>query len=306
MQLKAEPVYSVIDIGTNTCLLLIGSLKGKSLKTLFEAQETPRLGKDLYKSGKISRKNFIKFSGIIKKYISVSGKFHAQGIFAFGTSALRDAKNSKEFVKYIESETGVRIKIISGKEEAKYSYEGAVFDLKPDNKYTVIDIGGGSTEICSLKTGKPDYVSLNIGSVRIFEKFFKGNFSDRNLDRAREFISGEIRKQKSDVRGKKLVGVGGTITTLSAIKNNLKDFKKEKIHKDTITLIQTKNILGELISMTETDRLRMGSFMKGRSDIIICGILILTEAMSYLNTDKLIVSTNGLRYGLFLHIPDFI
>lgn len=172
MQLKAEPVYSVIDIGTNTCLLLIGILKGKSLKTLFEAQETPRLGKDLYKTGKISKKSFIKFSGLIKKYINISGKFHAQGIFAFGTSALRDAKNSKQFVKFIEEETGVRIKIISGRDEAKYSYEGAVFDLKPDNKYTVIDVGGGSTEICSLKNDKPDFVSLNVGSVRIFENFF--------------------------------------------------------------------------------------------------------------------------------------
>lgn len=144
---------------------------------------------------------------------------------------------------------------------------------------------------------------VQLESLKIF---FKGNFSKPNIENARAFISGEIRKLKFNLQNIKLVGVGGTITTLSAIKNNLREFKEEKIHKDRITLLQAKKILGKLISMTETDRLRTGSYMEGRSDIIVCGLLILTEIMIYLNTKKIIVSAKGLRYGLFLHIPDFI
>jgi len=103
-----------------------------------------------------------------------------------------------------------------------------------------------------------------------------------------------------------LVGVAGTVTTLSAIKNNLTKFDEVLIHKDELTLEEVKKILQKLVSMTNEERLNLGEFMKGRSDIIICGTLILVEIMSHFNCNSIIVSTKGLRYGLMLNSADFI
>ena len=114
MPLKSGEIISVIDIGTNTCLLLVASLQNNIPVKIFEAQEIPRLGKDLYSTKNISKEKFALVADIFRKYISLSREHNSQKIFAFGTSALRDAENSNEFIEYISKETGVRIKVISG------------------------------------------------------------------------------------------------------------------------------------------------------------------------------------------------
>lgn len=305
MQLRDNKIFSVIDIGTNTCLLLIASLKDKKLTKLFETQKIPRLGKNLYKTGKISEEAFHNTSAIIKNYISISEKYNSRKIFAFGTSALREAKNSSEFIKFVESETGVEIKVINGEAEAKYSYDGAVFDFDKRKEYAVIDIGGGSTEICFSDSGKIISKSIDVGSVRLYEEFFEGNFNKQNIEGAGKFINANLHDLDFKLKDKVLLGVAGTMTTLSAIKNNLKEFKEEIIHKETMTLDEIKNTLVKLISMTENERMEIGSYMEGRSDIIICGALILKGVMEYFILNKVIVSAKGLRYGLLLNLHDF-
>lgn len=306
MQSKDNNIYSVIDIGTNTCLLLIATLKENKLTKLFEAQEIPRLGKDLYETGNISEEAFQKTLSIFNKYITHSKDFNAEKIFAFGTSALRDANNSAEFIEYLESGCGVKIKVLAGEDEAKYSYEGAIFDLNNNKEYAVLDIGGGSTEICYRDDGIIISDSIDIGSVRIYEEFFKGNFDNLIIEKAGEYIKNKIRTLKYKTGGRSFVGVAGTITTLSALKNHLKEFDEHIIHKDILTLPEIGKVFENLISMSEEERLDLAGYMKGRSDIIISGILILMKLMEQLDVQEIIVSAKGLRYGLFLNIPDFI
>ncbi|MDQ3022487.1 MAG: hypothetical protein M3R36_18255 [Bacteroidota bacterium] len=305
MQPNGNNVYSVIDMGTNTCLLLIARLQENNLKKLLELEEIPRLGKDLYKTGKISEQAFLTTLEIIKKYISVSTKYEAEKVFAFGTSSLRDAKNNLEFVKFIESETGIKTKILTGEEEAKYSYEGATFDFDRSFQYAVLDIGGGSTEISFAKASKIISISRDIGSVRIYEMFFKGIFDSQNIKNAKKFIKENVSGINYTFENQVLIGVAGTLTTLSAIKNNLSEFDENVIHKNILSLSEINNIFQKLISLSENERIALGSYMKGRSDIIICGTLILIEIMNYFQIHSVIVSTKGLRFGLFLHIPDF-
>lgn len=304
MQSK-DNIISIIDIGTNTCLLLIAHLKEKNLIKLFEAQETPRLGNDLYKTGYISKKTFPKALTVIKNYIDISEKYNAQKILAFGTSALREANNSSEFIEFIKRETDIKIKILSEELEAKYGYEGAIFDFDKTNEYSVVDIGGGSTEISFKQNSKLNSMSLKIGSVRLYEKFFHTSFDEVNINQAIEFIQKDLEKLEFDIKDKVLIGVAGTMTTLSAIKNHLIDFKEEKIHKDKLTLSDIECIFNQLKSMSEKERLNIGSFMIGRSDIIICGTLILLSIMNHFKIDLIVVSTKGLRYGLMLNVDDF-
>lgn len=299
-------VYSVIDIGTNTCLLLIASLNKNKLTKLYEAQSIPRLGRDLYRTGKISEEAFDDALKIIGRYVSISKKYKSEKIIAFGTSALREAKNSDEFKKSVQNILHVPLKIISGKQEAKYSFEGATFDVSKKRECAVLDIGGGSTELSYFKENKFVNVSLKLGSVRIFEKFFNGNFSKENINNSKQFIEESLGRVNFHLEKKRLIGVAGTLTTLSAIKNGLKQFDEDIIHKDRLTFQDIENILEKLVSMDEEERLRTGDFMKGRSDIIICGVIILMQVMKRFHIRNIIVSTKGLRYGLLLNIHDFI
>ena len=301
MQSRDKNIYSVIDLGTNTCLLLTANLSNNKLTKLYEAQEIPRLGKDLYKTGMISQESFQKVSEIFNRYISVSKEYGSEKIFAFGTSAMRDAKNSTEFIDFIEKSTGIRIRIINGKEEAKYSYEGAVFDLDKNKSYAVLDIGGGSTEICYRERNEISSVSFDIGAVRLFEH----NQDLKNLENTKISIRSKINSENVDIGERKLVGVAGTITTLSAIKNGLEDFNENIIHKDILRISDINDIFNKLTSMTAKERLDLGSYMAGRSDVIIPGTLILMELMKFLKAEEIIVSAKGLRYGLFLNISDF-
>lgn len=305
MHSNYSEVYSVIDLGTNTCLLLIAKYSENRVTKLFEAQEIPRLGKGLYETGKLSDESFQKTVEIFKEYISISKEQNSEKIFAFGTSAMREAQNSKEFIDFLKKETGIEIKVISGKDEAIYGYDGALFDM-PNENYTVLDIGGGSTEF-SFKV-KDDLVteSFKIGSVRLNEIYFKENFSNENIQKAKEFIRESLKTiELKNQNAGKLIGVAGTLTTLSAIKNKLNYFEEEIIHKDELTLTEIENIFQRLINLTNEERLKIGEFMKGRSEIIISGVLILIEIMKHFDFETVTVSTKGLRYGLLMNIADF-
>ena len=305
MQSRDKNIYSVIDIGTNTCLLLTAILNDNILTKLYEAQEIPRLGKDLYKTGMISSESFQKVSEIFNRYISVSKEYGSERIFAFGTSAMRDAKNSTEFIDFIEKSTGIRIRIITGKEEAKYSYEGAVFDMDKNKSYAVLDIGGGSTEICFKERDEVSSVSFDIGAVRLFEQSLKKDLNTEDTESIKISIRRKINSKDVIIGKRSLVGVAGTITTLSAIRNGLKDFDENNIHKDILRISDINDIFNKLTSMTAQERLDLGSYMAGRSDVIISGTLILMELMKFLKAEEIIVSAKGLRYGLFLNISDF-
>lgn len=305
MQSKDKNIYSVIDIGTNTCLLLTAKLQDKTLTEIYESQEIPRLGKDLYRTGMIPPESFQNVLKIFNKYKTVSKEHGSEKIFAFGTSAMRDAKNSNEFIDFIENGTGIRIRIINGEEEAKYSFEGAVFDLDTRKEYAVLDIGGGSTEICYKDKGNIYSMSFDIGAVRLFEDILKKEINSDILESLKISIRNKLNTADLKTGKRDLVGVAGTITTLSAIKNGLKKFDEQVIHKDILHITEINDIFKKMITMSAEERADLGEFMIGRSDIIIPGILILTETMKYLNAEQITVSSKGLRYGLFLNISDF-
>lgn len=305
MHLRNDSKYAVIDLGTNTCLLLIANLHGNNLTRLYEAQEIPRLGKDLYHTGNICTESFQKSLEVIKKYIFAAGNHNVERIFAFGTSALREANNNIKFIDFINKETGICINILSGEQEAKYSYEGAIFDLEKPGEYAVIDVGGGSTEIINESNDELNVKSLAIGSVRLHENFFSGSFSKENIYRAKAYINQTIKDLSFDFNQNTLVGVAGAVTTLSAIKNGLNDFDENIIHKSELRLEDLERIFHTLICMTERERLEIGSFMRGRSDIIISGALIILQIMEKFEKEIILVSTKGLRYGLMLNTDDF-
>ena len=310
---------TTIDIGTNTILMLIGEVESSSgqINTLFDTLRIPRLGKGVDSNKNISDESTQKAVDILNEYKKISGEYGSNKIVAVATSFLRDAHNKDDFINTILNETGIKIEILTGEDEARWSFLGGVYEqlTASDSKLQIctIDIGGGSTEITTAKSLNNhaseanlwelpiESCSINIGSVRIKEKFFFEH--PPNPDRVNEaikFINDELNKINISLKNTKAVGVAGTITTLAALKKGLKEYKREEIEGMELFIADIDELV-ILFSTTSLDKLYgLGSFMEGRADIILPGALILKSFMEKYNFEKISVSTKGLRYGILL------
>jgi len=292
-----------IDLGTNTCLLLISEYVNNKVVTIADFLEMPRLGKGVDKDRVISESMFHKIREIFLKYKKLCDEYGCSAVFAFGTSALRDAANRDEFINYITAETGIEINIIDGKKEAKLGFEGALLDTVNKNNQVVLDIGGGSTEVSLLNNGRLVSISMNIGSVRLKEKFFAESYSIDALNKAEQFILNSfISLAYLNFENYNLTGVAGTVTTLSAINMDLKNFDSDKVNNSVLRLTDVERIFCALIEMTDAEIQNSAEFMKGRSDIITSGTFILLHFMKHFKFEKITVSTKGLRYGAALEV----
>jgi exopolyphosphatase/guanosine-5'-triphosphate,3'-diphosphate pyrophosphatase len=290
-----------IDIGTNTILLLIAEIDQKKIRPLFEAETVVRLGKGLQKNGIISDEAMKRGFQTLTQYLGRCQTMGVQKIFAIGTSVLREAKNSEDFLRMIKEKLDLSIEVISGKEEAQLSFLAVARDLKELKKSTlVIDVGGGSTEFI---LGKGDHitqwVSLPLGSVRFTEQFL---LSDPVQEREWEQMEMEIRKllitiphpQKPLV----MVAVGGTATTLASVEQGLKEFIPEKIHRFVLKKQALKNQLHLYRSKTISERRKIPGLAPARADVILAGGAILYMAMEELKCESVLISCHGVRYGL--------
>lgn len=309
-------VKTTIDIGTNTILMLIAEYDENSqqVKTIVDMQRVPRLGKGVDSKRNISTESIQKAIDILNEYKQISADHRSEQITATATSFIRDSNNKTEFINAIKDATGIEIEILSGDDEAKWTFIGAIYDkVTIGGKITTIDIGGGSTEITTAEISKSvinnrDYnkipltgKSLDIGSVRINEKFLSAHPpAFDNIMQAEKFINENFAKIDFDISGSQLIGVAGTITTLGAIKLGLTKFEADKVDNLEISIEEIENILSRLTPLTLEELYVMGDYMTGRADIVIPGILIIKCFMRKFGFDKLTVSTKGLRYGIYM------
>lgn len=305
-------IRSTIDIGTNTILMLIAEYENGIIKTILDIQRVPRLGKGVDANRNILPESIQKAIDILVEYSDISEDHNSEKITATATSFIRDSHNKEEFLNAIRLNTDIEIEILSGSDEAKWTFAGGVYDkLGTGVRLTTIDIGGGSTEITTTSSpvssidellklqlsGK----SMNIGSVRINEKFLSHHppaFDD--IMNAENFINEHLKEIDFDISGTDLIGVAGTVTTLGAIVLGLNKFEASKVDGLIITITEIENVLSRLTPMPIEELYGMGDYMTGRADIVIPGILILKCFMKKFGFDKVKVSTKGLRYGVFL------
>src|SRR5260221_10035275 len=254
--------FSVIDIGTNTILLLIAEYDAasKTVKTVLDAQRVPRLGKGVDSERNIPPESFEKAIDILNEYKSISTSHNSEKIFATATSFIRDSKNKKDFLNSIREKAGIEIEILSGDDEAKWGFIGGTYDktnsADPNEKFCLIDIGGGSTEISSgafdntIINTHINGKSLNVGSVRLNEKFLNQHPpSFESIAKAEDFMLTELKEIKNDIKGTTLIGVAGTITTLAAIKHDLTAFDATIVDGTILTLDEIENIFSRLAAM---------------------------------------------------------
>lgn len=302
-----ETVLASIDVGTNSTRLLIARLNDDGLLERISSDvQITRLGEGVNETRRLMNAAIHRTINVLEKYKADMKTFGVEKYKAVGTSALRDAANSKEFLTRMR-DMGIELKIISGKREAQLSYLGAVAGLglahEGNRQIAVLDIGGGSTEI-SLGTGDvfEKVYSESIGAVRMTEAFFK---SDPPLESEMDSLRAYVNKILSDIFESvrrtdvgMLVGVGGTITTVVAICEGLVEYDPETVHGYVLEHKQVQNVLEKLSKMTVSERRHVDGLQPGRADIIVAGVSILDCIMSGLGISELRVSEADILHGM--------
>jgi exopolyphosphatase/guanosine-5'-triphosphate,3'-diphosphate pyrophosphatase len=297
-----------IDIGTNTILLLIADVGEKGLIPLFEKETIVRLGEGVQKNNVLSLEAMERGVQTLTSYMEQCRKMGARVVFAVGTSALRDAKNSETFLKMAREKLDLPIEIISGEEEAQLSFLAVTRDLNDaEQPILVVDVGGGSTEfILGRNDGITQWVSLPMGSVRFTERFLnsdpvrEGEWEEFE-EEVRKFLGGIPRPQQPF----SMVAVGGTATALASVEQGLDRFVYEKIHHFILKREALKSQLDLYRSRTIDERKKIPGLSAARADVILAGGAILHQAMLELDCPSVLVSCHGVRYGvLYKKISD--
>lgn len=301
---------AAIDVGTNTVLLLVAEIAPDgSIEPIAEAQETPRLGRDVDRSGRIAPGAFGRLAGIIERYASIARAHGADRIAACGTSALRGAVNGPELVAHVMDACGIGIEVIDGATEAALSWRGAVtgpIAAAPDP--LVLDIGGGSTEFCYAARGatnggrRPISLSLDIGSVRLTERCFRtlppGTAA---IEAARTLLVEELAQVRNPGFSEyTLVAVAGTATTLAGLHLGLREYDRIRIDGCAMPAAAVHAAAARLLLMDAASIRSLSGMTAGREDILPAGALILSTIVDHFGFREIRVSARGLRYGIAL------
>lgn len=299
---------AAIDIGTNTVLLLIADSSEGKINVIHEEQRIPRLGKGVDNSKLLHSESVTRVLSSIKEYKSIiEGNYpEVKEVVVTATSAVRDAENRDGFIRLVKGETGFDVQLLSGDDEAQYTFEGAlsVLNIEDEASVFVLDIGGGSTEVAlGTKKGVLDYHSFDMGSVRYKERFLIHNppYSEEIFE-CRDEINHLFNKKKFKVpKNVEAIGVAGTATSLAAIDLQLDRYEKEALNGHIINREKLSKSI-EIFSLHTYDQLLELSptLLKGRADIFLTGLLILEGFMKFYNLEEIKVSTGGIRHGALL------
>jgi len=293
-----------IDIGTNTILLLIAEVQdGVITRSLHDQQVIARLGKGVDAERMINRETFLRAEGFLRQYKETCDSFGVERIYAVGTSALRDARNRDEFTEYIKMQTGIAVEILSGEEEALWTYRGGISEFSGRaEQYSVVDIGGGSTEIIIGDTNKIiATTSIDLGSVRITERILKDSPPQiPSLIEAHELIASHMPAMTKHIASTFAIGVAGTLTTLAALHQHLPYYIPERVSGFSLRYDDICAIFGMLKDKSLSQIQAFPQISPGRADIILAGIMILMGYMESSELEQITVSDRGLRYGIVL------
>ena len=291
---------AAIDLGSNSVLLTVLSAEGN---LLHDEARVVGLGRGVGDGGYIQPDRIEAAISALVDYAQTAAEFgiKSSSVMAFATSASRRARNSDEFYKRVESEVGLRFKIISGKEEARLTYIGAIGGLVDTRQsVAVIDLGGGSTEVVQgvgplLLSG----VSLELGSTRLTEDFLGDDAVEPINYKAMAARVSELAGSLSvGSTPDKAICVAGTATTLAAISLGLSKWDSAKVHGSVLTRASLQTLIGRLIGASREERRAIAAVAPERADSLLAGATVIDLLLGELGLDSTIISVRGLRFGV--------
>lgn len=291
-----------IDIGTNSMRLLVADVQDKKLVSREKYINTTRIGQGVDENGYITDEAMERNITALYEFSQMCKEKGCEKVRCMGTSALRDAVNRDVFIEKAREKSGIKVEVIAGEKEAELGFRGVLMGASAEGNLLILDIGGGSTEfIFGNNDGIIKSVSIDIGALRLTEKF-RGFEKDAEL--YSEMIS-FIKEKTNDIieylrecEVSTVCGIGGTITSMSAINQKLEVYSMEKVHQSVITAEDADNISEMLRHSTEEDRKSMKGLQPKRADIITAGAVILDTIIKSLDIDRVVVSEYDNLEGL--------
>ncbi|MBV9026266.1 MAG: Ppx/GppA family phosphatase [Streptomycetaceae bacterium] len=304
---------AAVDCGTNSIRLLIADVDHATgmLKDLDRRMQIVRLGQGVDRTGRLASDALERTFAACREYANVIRELRAEQICFVATSASRDAENRDDFVHGVVEILGVEPEVITGAQEAEFSFTGATRELvgRDDLRtpYLVVDIGGGSTEFVIGDGRVRAARSVDIGCVRMTERHLArdGHVSDPPTPRQVAAITSDIAKALDlaaetvplDEAGT-LVGLAGSVTTVAAIALDLPVYDSSVIHHSRITVDQVREVTGRLLSSTRAERAAIPVLHPGRVDVIGAGALVLLEIMERTGAHEVVVSEHDILDGI--------
>ena len=306
---------AVIDVGTNSVKLLLADVQGMDVQPVIEDSRQTRLGKNFYDTHRLQPDAIGQTAWAVADFAKIAREKNAASLHVFATSAARDAVNPNDLASAIEKESGLKLEIISGEQEAEWAFQGATLgtDLAA-TPLLLLDVGGGSSEFIVGHGGHKSFAqSFPIGTVRLMEKIPHSDpptlaeFS-KCRDWVADFLQSKIRPKLEPVLEREkqsgalqLAGTGGTTTILARMELKSNAFDRAQIEATRLSLKQIQTHLDNLWKQPLAQRARIPGLPKSRADVILTGVMIYALVMEAFHFGELRVSTRGLRFAAIMN-----
>jgi exopolyphosphatase / guanosine-5'-triphosphate,3'-diphosphate pyrophosphatase len=309
---------AAIDCGTNSIRLLVADLADSKLVDVHREIRIVRLGQNVDATGRLAPEAIERTRSALADYAAIIRRTDAQQIRMVATSATRDAANRDDFFRMVRRTLNADAEVITGDEEARLSFTGAVGDLDPDDgPFVVVDVGGGSTEVVlggwdGTSAQVTAARSVNVGCVRITERHLHSDPpTPAEISAARQFAAQTLQEAFADVpvdRARTWVGVAGTVTTLSAVAQRLPGYNAACTHLSRLSLQQVRDTTANLLASTHEQRAANPVIHPGRVDVIAGGALIVAvlaeQFQARAGIAELVVSEHDILDGIALGLAD--
>ncbi|MYW69145.1 exopolyphosphatase [Streptomyces sp. SID8379] len=305
---------AAIDCGTNSIRLLVADANPETgeLVDLDRRMTIVRLGQGVDRTGRLAPEALERTFAACREYAAVIKEHGAEKIRFVATSASRDAENRDDFVRGVQDILGVEPEVITGDQEAEFSFTGATKELtgrddmaKP---YLVVDIGGGSTEFVVGDATVDKALSVDIGCVRMTERHLvaeDGTVTDPPTPAQIEAIRADIAEALDKVTqtvpildARTLVGLAGSVTTVAALALGLEEYDSAAIHHSRISFAQVAELTDWLLTSTHAERAAKPVVHPGRVDVIASGALVLRLIMEWIGASEVVVSEHDILDGI--------
>ncbi len=298
---------AAIDCGTNSTRLLIAELDTDgTLRTIERLQRITRLGQDVDRLGALAPEAIDRTVAVLREFREVMDRFGVRNVRMTATSAARDASNRDEFFGAAEETVGVRPELLTGAEEGRLSFLGATSDLDPaDGPFLVFDLGGGSTEFGFGTSEAEAGISLDVGCVRLTEKYLLHDPPQPEelvaaISVTEAHLADVLLAIPDALSARAFVGMAGTVTTVAAVEIGLVEYDRDRIHHFVLTRDASEDVFRTLATERRADRIHNPGLEEARADVIVGGCCALVAIMRTFGIDELVVSESDILDGLAL------
>jgi exopolyphosphatase / guanosine-5'-triphosphate,3'-diphosphate pyrophosphatase len=299
---------AAIDCGTNSTRLLVVDAGN----TLTRLMRVTRLGQGVDANRKLEVEAVDRTLAVLSEFRRAMDRLGVRQVRMVATSAVRDAVNGQEFLDAASEVVGARAELLSGGEEGRLAYAGATAGLEPaTGGVVVVDIGGGSTELITEDQGRVEVASLDLGCVRLTERFLHHDPpTPVELATAITAIGGELEHALTeipalqDAPSRRLVGLAGTVSTLAALELGVAAYDRDRVHHAVLPLAVVRRWCTTLATESSALRARRAGMVPGREDVIVGGVLVLQEVMARLGVGECLVSESDILDGLAASLLD--